>query len=178
MKPPLWAPWRIEYIVGPKPDHCVFCEMSDVAASRLRELHVLIRQPHAFVCLNKYPFASGHLLVTPRRHVSDLAALPDDEYASLMQLLRETTTRLRGSVGAPALNVGFNLGRAAGAGIAEHLHGHVVPRWDGDTNFMPVLAEVRVMPQHLDATFAHLERSFTDLPGEHPPARLAEGRGA
>jgi ATP adenylyltransferase len=155
----------MDYIVGPKPDACVFCELSmvGVGEDHLKELLVLVRQPHAFVCLNRYPFASGHLLVTPRRHVADLAELSAEEYQALMTLLRETTVRLRGAVGAAALNVGFNLGRAAGAGIADHLHGHVVPRWDGDTNFMPVLAEVRVMPQHLAATYAHLEKAFADL---------------
>jgi ATP adenylyltransferase len=181
MNPPLWAPWRLEYIVGKKPDACVFCEMTTVSTDRFRELLVLVRQPHAFVCLNRYPFSSAHLLVTPRRHVADLAELADDEYQALTVLLRETTVRLRRSVGAAALNVGFNLGRAAGAGIADHLHGHVVPRWDGDTNFMPVLAEVRVMPQHLDATYAHLEPAFADLPGERaehgPRAERPAARG-
>ena len=168
MKPPLWAPWRIDYIVGPKPSTCVFCEMTEVPETRFRELLVLVRQPHALVCLNKYPFASGHLLVTPRRHVAELAELTEPEYLAMMLLLREANARLKRAVGAPALNVGFNLGRAAGAGIAEHLHGHIVPRWDGDTNFMPALAEVRVMPQHLDATYEHLEPAFADLPGERP----------
>jgi ATP adenylyltransferase len=159
----------MEYIVGPKPDACVFCEMAEVTPARFRELLVVVRQPHAFVCLNKYPFASGHLLVTPRRHVSDLSALADDEYRALMELLRDSAACLRASVRATALNVGFNLGSAAGAGIAEHLHGHVVPRWDGDTNFMPVLADVRVMPQHLDATFSHLEHAFAAIAGERAP---------
>jgi ATP adenylyltransferase len=153
----------MEYIVGRKPDACVFCEMTHAPATRLRELLVLVRQPHAFVCLNRYPFASGHLLVTPRRHVSDLADLEGEEYSALMALLRESAVRLRRSVKAPALNLGFNLGPAAGAGIADHLHGHIVPRWEGDVNFMPVLADVRVMPQHLDATYAHLEAAFADL---------------
>jgi ATP adenylyltransferase len=167
----------MQYIVGPKADACVFCAMNDAPASELRGLLVLVRQPHALVCLNRYPFASGHLLVNPRRHVADLADLPDDEYASLMTLLRQTAIRLRKAVNAPALNIGFNLGRAAGAGIADHLHGHVVPRWEGDTNFMPALADVRVMPQHLDATYAHLAPAFADLsdpsadaPAVAPPA--------
>jgi ATP adenylyltransferase len=168
MKSPIWAPWRMEYIVGAKPDACVFCAMTNVAPPAFRELLVLIRQPHAFVCLNRYPFASGHVLVTPRRHVADLSELEEHEYLALMTLLRETTQRVRRSVRASAMNIGFNLGRAAGAGIAEHLHGHVVPRWDGDSNFMPVLADVRVMPQHLDATYAHLESAFADIPGERP----------
>ena len=160
------------YIVGDKPDTCVFCEMTRAPVARFRELKVLVRQPHALVCLNKYPFASGHLLVTPCRHVADLGELEGDEYLSFMLLVRETASRLRRSVGATALNIGFNLGRAAGAGIADHLHGHVVPRWDGDTNFMPVLADVRVMPQNLDGTYAHLWPSFADLAGEtSPPLR-------
>jgi ATP adenylyltransferase len=158
----------MEYIVGKKPDACVFCEMTAAPTSRFREILILLRQPHALVCLNRYPFASGHLLVTPRRHVADLSELPEPEYLSVMLLLRETTSRLRQCVGATAMNIGFNLGRAAGAGIADHLHGHVVPRWDGDTNFMPVLADVRVMPQQLDATWKHLEPAFLDLPGERP----------
>lgn len=171
MKPPIWAPWRMEYIVGPKPDACVFCEMTVVPEARFRELLILLRQPHAFICLNKYPFASAHLLVTPRRHVADLSELTEEEYIALMLLVRAAANRLRRSVSAPALNVGWNLGRAAGAGIAEHLHSHIVPRWEGDTNFMPVLGDVRVMPQHLDDTLAHLEPAFADLPGEHVPAR-------
>jgi ATP adenylyltransferase len=170
MKSPIWAPWRMEYIVGPKPDTCVFCEMTQVGTNRFRDLLILVRQPHALVCLNRYPFASAHLLVTPRRHVADLSELPETEYVALMLLLREATARVRGRVNASAMNIGFNLGRAAGAGIAEHLHGHVVPRWDGDTNFMPVLADVRVMPQQLEATFKHLEPAFADLPGDRPPS--------
>jgi ATP adenylyltransferase len=174
MKPPLWAPWRIDYIVGPKPDVCVFCEMTRVPQARFRELLVLVRQPHAFVCLNRYPFASAHVLVTPRRHVADLSELPEAEYLDVMLLVRETVSLVRRAVGASAINMGFNLGRAAGAGIADHLHGHVVPRWDGDTNFMPVLADVRVMPQHLDATFAHLEPFFAAVPGEHAAEATGE----
>jgi ATP adenylyltransferase len=164
----------MEYIVGPKPDACVFCEMTRVSEARFRELLILVRQPHAFVCLNRFPFASAHLLVTPRRHVADLSELTEEEYVALMLLVRATAARLRRSVSAPALNIGWNLGRAAGAGIADHLHSHVVPRWDGDTNFMPVLGDVRVMPQHLEATFAHLELAFADLPGERSPARERE----
>ena len=171
MDAPLWAPWRMEYIVGDKAGACVFCAMTRAEPAQFRELLILVRQPHAVVCLNRYPFASGHLLVTPTRHVADLAELADDEYHALMRLVRETAVRLKRSVKSQALNLGFNLGRAAGAGIAEHLHGHVVPRWDGDTNFMPVLAEVRVMPQHLAATLAHLEPAFHDLPGERAPER-------
>ncbi len=122
---------------------------------------------HALVCLNRYPFASSHLLVAPRRHVSDLSALPAEEYDGLMRLLRDATVCLRRATGAEGMNVGFNLGKAAGAGIADHLHGHVVPRWPGDSNFMPVIAEVRVMPEYLDASWARLEPEFREVAGKH-----------
>ena len=168
--PPLWAPWRMEYIVGPKASACVFCAMTTAPTVELRSRLVLVRQPQALVCLNRYPFASAHLLITPRRHVSDLAELPEDEYVALMMLLREATVRVRKGVSPQALNLGFNLGRAAGAGIADHLHAHVVPRWDGDTNFMPVLGDVRVMPEHLDDTWKRLYPVFADLPGERSAA--------
>jgi ATP adenylyltransferase len=127
-------------------------------------------QPHAFVCLNRYPFAASHLLVAPRRHVGDLADLEADEYVALMTLLRDSTVRLRRATGCPAMNVGFNLGKAAGAGVADHVHGHIVPRWPGDTNFLPVLADVRVMPEYLDESWQRLYAAFADVPGSRAPA--------
>jgi ATP adenylyltransferase len=180
----------MEYILGKKSEGCVFCNMrfgaptsSDVrfgapTSSDVRfgaptpnqsQDHLLAVVPDAFVCLNRYPFTAGHLLVAPRRHVGDVFELEDAEYASLMHLLRETTLRLRRAVRCEGLNVGFNLGAAAGAGIADHAHGHVVPRWSGDTNFMPVLADVRVMPQHLDDTYRHLAPYFADLSRPETP---------
>jgi ATP adenylyltransferase len=139
---------------------------------------VLLVQSHALVCLNKYPFAAGHLLVAPRRHVSSLSDLPDGEYDATMRLLRDVVARLQRGTRADAMNVGFNLGKSAGAGIAEHLHAHAVPRWNGDVNFMPVLADVRVMPEHLDDTWLRLSPMFTDLPGEHPEGTQAVGTGS
>ena len=160
MNSPLWAPWRIDYIVGPKPDHCVFCEMTEVPVRRFRELLVLVRQPYAFVCLNKYPFAAGHLLVVPTKHVNDLAALDEAEYDALFRLVRKATAGLRKALAPGGVNIGINLGRAAGAGIAEHLHVHVVPRWNGDTNFLPIVADVRVMPEYLAQTRERLLPHF------------------
>jgi ATP adenylyltransferase len=157
----------MEYILGPKAGACVFCAYA-VGEPR-RADGVLVVQPHAFVCLNKYPFASGHLLVVPRRHAGDLAELGDEEYAGTMALLRDTVAALGRALRPEGYNVGFNLGKVAGAGIAEHLHAHVVPRWGGDTNFMPVLADTRVMPEHLDATWARLRPFFDDVPGEKAP---------
>ena len=164
----LWAPWRMQYIVGPKSPGCIFCDFAAADPAQYREKLVLAVLPHALVCLNRYPFAPAHLLVAPRRHVADFGALSGSEYDALQRLVRIGVERLRRSTQAEGLNVGFNLGAAAGAGIADHLHAHLVPRWNGDTNFMPVLAEVRVMPEHLDATYSRLAPLFADLTREFP----------
>lgn len=162
----MWAPWRMSYILGENPrgsGACVFCEMASAPPEKRRELLVLAVVPHAFVCLNRYPFAASHLLVVPTRHAGGLGELSADEYRAWTDLLRGSVARL-GQVAKPeGTNVGMNLGKAAGAGIAEHLHAHVVPRWNGDTNFMPVLADVRVMPEHLDASWQRLAPAFADL---------------
>lgn len=153
---------------SPRGAGCFLCDHpSDTAA--YRENLVLVVQQHAFVCLNRYPFTASHLLVAPRRHVADLAALGDEEYAALMGLLRDSAVRLRRAVSCSGMNVGFNLGTDAGAGVAEHVHGHLVPRWPGDTNFMPVLSDVRIMPEYLDDAWQRLHASFADLPGERAP---------
>jgi ATP adenylyltransferase len=158
----------MEYILGPKNVPCVFCEHAAAAPEAFKSRLVLLVQEHAFVCLNRYPFAPSHLLVVPRRHVAELADLSTEEYGGTMRLLRDSVMRLRAVTRAQGLNVGMNLGAAAGAGIAEHLHAHLVPRWAGDTNFMPVLAGVHVMPEHLDDTWQRLVPGFADLPGTHP----------
>lgn len=169
MPTPIWAPWRMKYITGEdKTPGCFFCEHPKDPA-RFRENLVLVAQPHAFVCLNRYPFTTSHLLVAPRKHVADPSELEEGEYDALMRLVRESVVRLRRAVSCEAMNVGFNLGKAAGAGVADHLHGHLVPRWTGDSNFMPVLADVRVMPEYLDEAWQRLNAAFADLPGEHAP---------
>lgn len=172
----LWAPWRMPYILQDKSTKgagCFLCEHPN-DAPRYRENHVVVVTEHAFVCLNKFPFTPSHLLVAPRRHVADLADLDAGEYAALMELLRESTIRLRRAVSCPAMNVGFNLGLHAGAGHADHVHAHVVPRWPGDTSFMPVLGDVRVMPEYLDDAWRRLHPAFADLPGGRAPAPEAE----
>jgi ATP adenylyltransferase len=175
MSTPIWAPWRMEYIRGTHRSACVFCDLGAAAPDAMREKLVLVVQPHALVCLNKYPFTTSHLLVAPRRHVADLGELTDEEHVAHATLLRDTVVRLRRALGAEGINVGYNLGKAAGAGIADHLHAHVVPRWSGDTNFMPVVADIRVMPQYLDEAWAHLYPSFADLPGVRAPAPASTG---
>jgi ATP adenylyltransferase len=167
MANPLWAPWRMEYILAPKdPERpCIFCRVLGASQDELRERHVVCVTRDAFVVLNRYPFSAGHLLVVPHAHVHDLEALDPPVHDAFFRLVRETATRLRLAVKAEALNVGLNLGAVAGAGVAEHLHAHVVPRWSGDTNFMPVVADVRVVPQALEETRRHLVPIFAGVPG-------------
>jgi ATP adenylyltransferase len=164
---PLWAPWRMEYILAPKAHDraCIFCNVAEAPQDELRERHVVCLTEHAFVMLNRYPFAAGHLLVVPYAHAHDLEELDSTVHDALFRLVRESAGRLRGAVRAEALNVGLNLGAVAGAGVAEHLHVHVVPRWSGDTNFMPVLADTRVVPQSLGETRRHLVPHFAGVPG-------------
>ena len=164
---PLWAPWRMEYILAPKDPGrpCIFCGVADAPQDELRERHVVCVTDHAFVILNRYPFSAGHLLVVPHAHVHDLEHLDLPVHDALFRLVRESALRLRRALRAEALNVGLNLGAVAGAGVAEHLHVHIVPRWSGDTNFMPVLADTRVVPQALEETRRHLVPHFADIPG-------------
>jgi ATP adenylyltransferase len=172
MGQPLWAPWRIEYILGPKQkDRCVFCFGEADSREELTARHVVCKAPEGVVMLNRYPFSAGHLLVLPHRHVAELDELEPGELRDLFWLVRESVSRLRLAVKPGGVNVGVNLGEVAGAGIAEHLHVHVVPRWAGDTNFMPVIADTRVVPQSLDDTRAHLATFFADLAdATRPPA--------
>ena len=163
----LWAPWRIQYIVGPKPDNCVFCipENSEKDAERL----ILHRGKTTFVVMNKYPYNSGHLLVVPYRHFSDFAALASDETLEIMSLLQFSTSVLSGVLKAQGVNIGLNLGEAAGAGIRQHLHFHVVPRWNGDSSFLAVMDNVRSLPQYLSETYALLMPHFVGSQGKIVP---------
>jgi ATP adenylyltransferase len=159
----------MEYILGQKAPGCIFCRFPSLGPETYRENLVLVVQEHAFVCLNRYPFTTCHLLVVPKRHVSELTELTAEEYGALMNLVRDAATCLRASTRCEGMNIGFNLGKAAGAGIAEHLHAHLVPRWAGDSNFMPVLADVRVMPEYLDDAWVRLSAAFAGLPGSRSP---------
>jgi ATP adenylyltransferase len=155
----------MEYILSKKEGGCIFCAYAKAEESAYAEALILVATEHAYVVLNRFPFAAGHLLVVPKRHESELDGLSEDEHDALFRLTRDSARRLGRAVNAQGLNIGINLGRAAGAGIADHLHVHIVPRWDGDTNFMPVVGDVRVMPQHLQATHHHLLPYFQDIPG-------------
>ena len=156
----LWAPWRLQYIKGEKSDECIFCTkpaLDDEAALIVR------RGDRCFVMLNAYPYTSGHVMVAPYEHVADLTALDEPTALELMSLSQESIRAIRGAYGPDGFNLGANLGTAAGAGIAEHLHVHVVPRWEGDTNFMSVAGEVRVLPESLEDTRRRLEEAFAEL---------------
>ncbi len=160
----LWAPWRMAYIGGAKEAGCVFC--TKPAAPDLRAGLVLTRARHAVVMLNRFPYANGHLMVAPRRHTADLGALAAGEYAELMETMRRSAALLQHALQPDGVNIGINLGVAAGAGIADHLHWHVVPRWVGDVNFMPLIGEVRVIPEHLEAMYDRLRPAFAALDAE------------
>ena len=157
---PLWAPWRIEYITRRAEQACVFCAAAGGDPDRV----VLERERHCFTLLNAYPYASGHVMVAPQRHVAGLEDLDEDELVCLMRLTRRAVGALGDAMSASGFNVGLNLGVDAGAGIADHLHLHVVPRWRGDTNFMPMLAGTRVLPQALEATREVLVAALQRLP--------------
>lgn len=162
-----WAPWRMELIEagdepgGQKPD-CIFCAFP--AAGDDAGHLIVHRTEHAFVILNKYPYNNGHVMVVPYAHVDDPSGLDEAAFAGLNALLRETIQVLRRVYAPQGLNVGMNLGRPAGAGVPGHIHWHVVPRWEGDTNFMPVLADTKIMPEHLRRTFERLQEGFGGKP--------------
>lgn len=154
----LWAPWRGEYVVGEKPAGCPLCtklELDDEAAL------ILARGEHVYAMLNLFPYNNGHVMVVPYRHVADLEELTRAESAEAQRMLERGIRAARAAMGPGGFNVGLNLGEAAGAGIAAHLHWHLVPRWQGDTNFMPVLADVRVMPEHMATTWRKLRDAWT-----------------
>ena len=157
----LWAPWRLTYIrreAGVMDEGCVFC-VRDICGEDEQRL-ILHRGEHAFILMNKFPYANGHLMIAPYRHTADIDVLTECEAGEMHRLLVLAKGVLQETVAPHGFNVGMNLGQIAGAGICDHLHMHIVPRWSGDTNFMPVFAEVRVIPQHLEATFELLAEAF------------------
>ena len=155
----IWAPWRLEYISeAGSQEGCVFC--SEAAGELGADSLVVTRAEDSFVLLNKFPYSSGHLMVAPLRHIPELGELTSDEVAELHRLTTEAMAALRRVYRPDAFNVGWNLGEVAGGSISGHLHEHVVPRWAGDTNFMPVLADIKVLPEHLLATRDRLREAW------------------
>lgn len=160
----LWAPWRIDYILGPKPGECVFClpETTEEDAERL----ILYRGRHSFVIMNKFPYSNGHIMVCPYRHVMNIEDLNQEEQTEIMDLLQHCSRILKQHFNCQGINIGLNQGEAAGAGIREHLHFHLVPRWNGDSSFMAVMDEVRTIPQHLSETWTQMLPYFVQLQGQ------------
>jgi len=160
MERPLWAPWRMAFIAAEKPAGCIFCDFPAAPEAEDRQHLIVHRGAHAFVILNKFPYNSGHLMVVPRRHTAELGALTAPEWAELMEEVRRAAAGLQAVYRPEGINVGMNLGRAAGSGIADHLHWHLVPRWVGDNNFMPVLGDIRVMVDHLETTWEKVRAGY------------------
>jgi ATP adenylyltransferase len=159
---PLWAPWRVEYIEAARGEQrCIFCEPSEPVPDRKRL--ILYRGRGAFVLLNRYPYSAGHLMVAPFAHRARIDELDATTQAELMDLLGRSARILETTYNCDGLNVGANLGAAAGAGFADHVHFHLVPRWRGDVNFMTTVGETRVIPTHIERSFDELVPAFAKL---------------
>jgi ATP adenylyltransferase len=155
----IWSPWRLRYVTGaPKKGRgCIFCDRAVAPAEKDRENYVLFRGERGLVVLNLYPYNTGHFMVAPYTHVPSLEDLDAQTLGSLMELVNKGIAALRETLHPEGFNIGVNLGAAAGAGITDHVHIHVVPRWVGDTNFMPIFSETKVIPELLDGTYDKLK---------------------
>ncbi|HLZ81792.1 MAG TPA: HIT domain-containing protein [Ktedonobacteraceae bacterium] len=156
----LWAPWRMAYIAPetPQPQGCIFC--TQPAENRDEEHHILFRGEHCFMMLNLYPYNNGHLMIAPYQHVGTIEGLPQETLTELMTQAQLALKALRAAMKPDGFNMGINQGKVAGAGFADHMHLHIVPRWNGDTNFMPVVADTKVMPEHLDVVYQKLKEAI------------------
>lgn len=162
----LFSPWRSRYIESFKSpteqkNECVFCSALSVCEDK--ERLVIHRSSHAFVIMNLYPYNSGHMMIVPNRHTSDFSSLTSEEVTDAMKLLQTAQTALAELVKPHGYNIGMNLGRAGGAGIEDHLHWHIVPRWNGDTNFMPVLADLKLVSEDMEKQWESLTSIFRKL---------------
>jgi len=154
----IWAPWRMEYIQMTKPKGCILCEKPE--EDNDTENYILYRGDKNFIILNSYPYTPGHLLVAPYRHIASLEELTDEERHEHFDIVSRSIKVLRREFAPQGFNLGINIGKAAGAGIEEHVHTHIVPRWQGDTNFMTVIPDIRVVPEALADTYQKLKGEF------------------
>ena len=154
----IWAPWRIQYIQIEKPEGCILCEKPEQNKDALN--YILYRGDKNFIILNSYPYNPGHLMVAPYRHVTSLEELTEEERHEHFEIVTRSIRVLRQVFYPGGFNIGINVGKAAGAGIEDHVHTHIVPRWQGDTNFMPVLSDIRVLPEALAETYKKLGGKF------------------
>jgi len=154
----LWAPWRMEYILESKKSGCIFCK---TLKEKQDERNLIVyRSSHSFVMLNKYPYNNGHLMIAPFRHISEIEKLNEKERLDIFNLVEKSVKALKRAMSPEGFNIGANFGDIAGAGVKDHLHIHIVPRWKGDTNFMPILADTAVLPQALSETYKKLKYEF------------------
>jgi len=158
----IWAPWRLEYVKAPHnkdaEGKCIFCEFP--SRNEDSKYHIFLRREHCFAVLNRYPYNNGHLLIAPFKHVAELADLSDEIVLDVMTTIRDCVEAQKKLIHPHGFNIGLNIGSAAGAGIAEHIHWHIVPRWDGDTNFMPVIGDTKIIPQSLKQMHQLLSSHF------------------
>jgi ATP adenylyltransferase len=154
----LWAPWRLDYIKGPKPDECIFCAGPTTGDDPAK--YVVKRGEHCFVMLNAFPYNNGHVMVSPYRHVGSIEQLDEAALLELMTLTQASLRALRSTYAPEGFNLGVNQGKVAGAGVEHHVHLHIVPRWGADTNFMPVVGDTRVLPQSLEDSYRALTEAF------------------
>ncbi|OGE24545.1 MAG: HIT family hydrolase [Candidatus Dadabacteria bacterium RIFCSPHIGHO2_12_FULL_53_21] len=156
----LWAPWRIKYITGDKEEGCIFCKKPKEGNDK--ENLILYTGETSFIIMNRYPYSNGHLMTVPYKHTNSFSDLTQDERLDLMNLTAKCLDILQ-VIKPEGFNIGMNLGRTGGAGIDDHLHFHIVPRWSGDNNFMPVIGDVRVMPEYLEETYETLRKHLKSL---------------
>lgn len=156
----LWAPWRIKYIAGDKEEGCIFCKKPKEGNDK--DNLILYTGETSFIIMNRYPYSNGHLMTVPYKHTNNFSDLTPDERLELMDLTAKCLDILQ-VIKPEGFNIGMNLGRTGGAGIDDHLHFHIVPRWSGDTNFMPVIGDIRVMPEYLEDTYETLSKHLKSL---------------
>lgn len=158
----LWAPWRMKYILKDKEEGCIFCTKPAEGADK--ENLILLRGEQCFVIMNFYPYNNGHLMVVPYRHIANLEDLTEGENLEMMRLIGRCVSVLKKAISPHGFNIGMNLGKMAGAGVENHLHFHIVPRWEGDTNYMPIIGHTNVVSEGLEQTWEKLKREFDQKP--------------
>ncbi len=154
----LWAPWRMKYILGEKSKECIFCQKLN--ENRDEENYILFRKKNCFVILNTFPYNNGHLMIIPNRHLQDFEEMENELLNELMITIKESVSLLKETIKPEGFNIGINMGKIAGAGIGEHFHIHIIPRWPGDTNFMPTIAQTKVISQTLKETYDKLRETY------------------
>lgn len=159
----LWAPWRMNYITEKRKRGCFLCE--NLKEKKDKKNLILVQGQYVFVMMNKYPYSNGHIMIVPKRHCLELENLGEEEFIELFYFLKTSMKVLRQCLHPNGFNIGMNIGKAGGAG-EDHLHLHIVPRWIGDTNFMPVLGETKVIPEYLEKTYLNLQKAFSNFLGK------------